>query len=1011
VRRFAITILCTIAVLAAGARLARAQSASSALAGRVVTEQGEPVVGAVVQARSEASGVVRTAVSDRRGRYQLLGLDPGQWLVAARLGDGGLSDTQTVALRLHQTTTVDFTVGVGLAEHVTVRAEPPLVDRRQTSGKLTVTGERASALPLAGRVATDLALLDSSVREAAEGTFFGERSAVFSVNGQSARSNSFLVDGVDNNDATSGTAMNSFFSQQVIQEFVLLTHQFSPEFGGGSGGILNIVTRRGNNEHGWEAFTQGTVPVWSESGSFVDSLPDSGLSQDSVERFQAGVTFGGPIRKDRAFYFVSYEHQQADEVIAYTGVDRDGIEGGRFIAPQEDDNFFLRTDFNIGPSNTLMLRLSGDDRTTEGVNVGGVFTPEAGFRIEEQDLQLAGTFNAVLGPGLLSETRMHASTSSFNQFANSDLPGVSRPSGVFGGNVLNRQLRDEVKLQLVQNFTWKTGPHTAKFGLDVSRSRTDIDVRFNPNGGFTYNYDIPFEPGDCGDILVTQIPFANPDGTVFCLSDPNGVDDDGDGIEDEPANIYSYPRVYARIDGQPQEKLDDTRIALFAQDRVEVGRRWLLDYGLRYDLSTFRLPASARVDSTIPNGGAPIDRDNLAPRFGFTFTPKADGKLIVRGGAGVFYDKLVLAFPAASAVTSGTRIGLSFPQGFAFEFTEGDVGTGEDNPALVFPEPLTLRFSTGTELETPYTVQYTLGMEHSFSERMALRVDVIRALGYHLPLIKDLNPVSGLVSGIYGLPLLTGELTACPVEDIDPTLDVGVPCHALDPETGSIAAIVTEGRSWYTGLNLDWLWRRSDSWLQASYTLSRAENLGSDPLKGGISLPPDSTDLSGERGRADGDRLHRLVLSGDSALPFWQVRAAAVLQLSSGMPYNITTGQDDNLDGILNDRPPGIDRNAGQSGSVDAVNAVRDQPVVPLAPLDSLPREPTFFQIDLRLYRSFGFGTGRRGAAQAFLQIFNLLDRENVGLVEGRAISPNFGEPVLLAGPPRTVELGLKVAY
>jgi hypothetical protein len=182
-------------------------------------------------------------------------------------------------------------------------------------------------------------------------------------------------------------------------------------------------------------------------------------------------------------------------------------------------------------------------------------------------------------------------------------------------------------------------------------------------------------------------------------------------------------------------------------------------------------------------------------------------------------------------------------------------------------------------------------------------------------------------------------------------------------------------------------------------------------LKGGISLPPDPTDLSGERGRADGDRLHRLVFSGDSALPWGGVRASTVVQLSSGMPYNITTGQDDNLDGILTDRPEGVDRNAGEDASVAAINAVRDQPVVPLSPISSVPDEPSFFQVDLRLYRAFGAGAGRRGRGELFLQIFNLLDRENVGLIEGRAISPNFGRPISLAGPPRTVELGLKFTH
>lgn len=1005
-RHLLIAALAALIVLALAPGKVLAQSASGSLTGRVLTEEREPVAEAVVQAKHESTANLRTTVTDRRGRYSFQGLALGEWTVVARLGDGGgLSDTRTAIVRLQQATKMDFSVGKGLSERVIVTAERPLVDTKETAGMLTVTGEQAGNLPVSGRVLTDLALLDSAVRRAAPGTFVGERGAVFTVNGQSARSNSFLVDGLDNNDSTSGTTTNSFFSQQVIEEFVLMTHQYAPEFGGASGGLLNIVTRQGSNKNVFEAFVQGTTDSWNRTGDFTESLPDSGIAQDAVERFQAGASFGGALSKDRSFFFGAYEHQEADNLLAYTGIDGDGNEGGRIVAPTEDDSLFLRTDFNLGTANTLMVRLSANDRSAEGINVGGIYTPEAGFSIEERDLQLAASLTTVISPTILGESRFLASTSEFEQIANSDLPGVTRPSGIFGGNVLNRQMRDEVKFQLIENITWKTGAHTAKFGIDLTHSSTDIDARFNPNGNFTYDYDIPFEPGDCGDIQVTQTATAAPDGSVICIGDPNGVDDDGDGVVDEPGNVYSYPLVYALIDGEPRATLEDTRIALFAQDKLDVGR-WLLEYGLRYDLSTYELPAGSGVDSIIPNGGASRDTNNLAPRLGFTWVPGADGKLVIRGGGGVFYDKLVLAFPATAAITSGTSIGLVPVAGFALEFTEENVEAGE-SPKLVSPEPLTLRFSTGTKLDTPYTVQWNIGIERAIGARQAFRADIVRSQGYDLPLIKDLNPVAGLVPGSIGAVMLLGE--PCPVEAIEADLPVGVPCHANDPEHGSIAAIVSEGKSWYTGLDLNYRWQSEASWFRASYTLSRSEDLGFDPLKGGISLPPDSSNIPGERGRSDGDRLHRLVLSGDLPLTVWGIRSSAVLQYSTGLPYNVTTGQDDNYDGILTDRPDGVGRNEGEDSSVAAINAVRDQEVVALDPIDSVPNEPDFFQLDLRLYKQFGIKD--KGFSEVFLQIFNLTGRENIGLIEGRAISPNFGQPITLAGPPQTFEVGLRVRY
>ena len=191
-----------------------------------------------------------------------------------------------------------------------------MIDAKETAGVLRITEEQMDSLPLSGRVFTDLALLDSSVQKAAPGVFFGERGTVFTVNGQSGRSNSFLVDGLDNNDQTSGTTLNAFYSQQVIDEFVLLTHQYAPEFGSASGGVLNIITKRGTNELGWGAFVQGSAAQWNNSGDFVDSLPERGETQDSVESGHAGFNFSGPFKKDRAFFFVAYEHMEFSDLIS-----------------------------------------------------------------------------------------------------------------------------------------------------------------------------------------------------------------------------------------------------------------------------------------------------------------------------------------------------------------------------------------------------------------------------------------------------------------------------------------------------------------------------------------------------------------------------------------------------------------------------------------------------------------------------------------------------------------------
>ncbi len=981
----------------------RAQTTTSTLAGVVRDAEGRPREGVLVRATSRATNAVRSAISEGEGVFRIELLQPGTWIVVAADQQGRRSEARLVELGLQQTVWVELVLREQVAERVVVTAEPPLLDPQRTGGELRIGQLQSEALPLAGRVATDLALLDPAVRPAPPGNFYGERGSVFVVHGQSGRSNAFLVDGLDNNDQTSGTTLNAFFSQQVIQEFVVLTSAYAPEFGRASGAVVNIVTQRGGNTPGGGAFVQGSFKNLNSGGPLAESLPLPPGVTAALGRWQTGLRLHGPLRRDRAFYFFAFEHQSSDDVLPFTGVQRDRTRGGVFVAPARDDNVFFRTDFEFKPNHTLMVRISADDRSTEGLNVGGVTTPEAGFRLEERDFQWAAAWTAILSPRRMNELRVLLGASRFDQFANSSRPGVARPSGVFGGNNLNLQRRDEDRVQLVENFTWRRGSHTLKLGLDVARSRTRLDVRFNPNGNFLYASDAPFEPGDGFDLFAGEdCVDATSEDVVPCPGEP-GVDDDGDGLVDEPALRETYPLVMTLIEGAPQATLRDTRLSFFVQDRWQASSRWVVDYGLRYDLSTFRLPPEARVATFIPNGGAGRDTNNLAPRFSFSYRRANEARWLVRGGAGVFYDKLVLAFPAVAAVTSQTRIGLLLAQGFGFEVTEDLVealGIEPLKELLVFPEAFVLRFSTGTRLDTPYTVQANVAFERAAGRRGAWRVNLLRAQGYHLPLMRDLNPVVCVLNQGKDSVLDPCARADTPEDLEDPRR---IPVH-LDTNTGSIAAVVTEGRSWYTGLDLAYQWRGDDGWFSAGYTFSRAEDLGPDPLTGGVYLPADSANLARERARADSDRRHRLALGWDTSIG-GGFRASGLLQVASGAPFNVTTGRDDNLDGIATDRPPGVPRNSGGATPLEPVNRIRQEEGLP--PVGAL-HEPSLVQLDLRVGRPFSI---ERASAELFVQVFNLLDRFNGGPIEGRVTSADFGRAIGQTGPPRTVEFGLKFAW
>ncbi|HKQ96662.1 MAG TPA: TonB-dependent receptor, partial [Candidatus Polarisedimenticolia bacterium] len=512
--RRAAAILVAAALLAAAVLAAPAvvfaQSTTGSITGLVQAPDGAPLPGAVVEARSDETGAVRGAMTDASGRYRFDLLTLGTWTLQAHVGDGSPGAPLKVMVTLQSTATADLVAGGTLTETVTVTAAAPLVDRERTGGELSIDRSIVEDIPIAGRQVTDLALLDASVRQAPPADLFGERGTVFVINGQSGRGNSFLVDGLDNNDLTSNTTLNQSFSPLVIREFKVLTHQFAPEFGRAAGGVLNIVTRQGTNKPELGFFAQGILPGLSQEGEFVAGLPDTEGDGDVTGRFDTGIGLGGPIRKDKAFWFLAYEHQESDDVVTWTGVGRDGVAGGFLQAPRGDDNLFLRGDFNLTDGHTLMVRLSADDRSTDMLRVAGRATPEAGFTLDEKDTQFAATLTSVLSPTLLNEARLLVGSSAFDQGANSGRPGVDRPSGVFGGNNLYSQERDENRFQVVDNVSWQKGPHALKFGADVIRSRTTIDTAFNPNGSFSYNTDLPFTVGDCLDLDVNQGDLDDP---------------------------------------------------------------------------------------------------------------------------------------------------------------------------------------------------------------------------------------------------------------------------------------------------------------------------------------------------------------------------------------------------------------------------------------------------------------------------------------------------------------------
>lgn len=1020
-----ISLLVALA-LGAGAPLpCNAQSVSATLTGQVTDPAGSPVPEALVTLRHEETAALRQVFTGADGRYTLGMLRPGHYTL--RLEAGGFEPLvqQGVTLPLQGTVTLNLTLATTVLEEVTVTADRPLLDASDTSGGLAVGAREIADLPLSGRVFTDLAMLDASLRPVAPGTFVGERSAVFAANGQGGRSNTFLVDGLDNNDLTVGSRTNSLFSQQVVQEFRVMTDGYAPEFGRASGGVLNILTRSGGNEHEGGFFLQGSSGTFNEEGDFVAPLAPVPDDLETVERLNFGGWASGPMRREKAFYFVAYEEGRSDSLVPFLGLTRDQRDlaeavikgalpspgpgrlpyGGRLLAPDRSQNFFAKFNMIPAPDHQVEVRLSWDEADVHGLNVGGVNTDEWGHTMEEATYQAAASLTSTIGTRWFNEARLLASRSELDQEANSIRPGVDRPSGRYGGNHLQYQGRIEERFQLVDNVSRVHGKHAIKFGMDLQWVKVDIETAFNPNGIFLYTNDDLFEPGD------------NQLGGIGAV----GIDDDGDcygegcdqpgtpGAPCDPSHPFcdefpdfdTYPLVFQLIEGAPQADFDTNLAALFAQDEVRVSETLQLTYGLRYDLNTFELDPAYAIPDGPPNGGAKADRDNIAPRFAFTWTPSRT--VLVRGGVGMFYDKVVLGFPAVSAITGQQTLGILPMRSLRIPWNEDTVeerGVDFLRAILVSEPRFSMQFTTGTVLDTPYTVQGNLGVETRVAADTVFSATGVYSRGYHIPLLRDINPV------------VRFEFLGSP--------DRKLPVHRYE-DLGSISSVETMGNSWYWAFGLGIERREGKARYRFSYVYSRAEDEGSDPLRGGISLPADSDDIPGERGRSDNDQRHRAVFAGTWETPWWGLYVSPVITFATGIPYSIYTTEDSNGDGLVNDRPceradpdqpctgenvtSRLERNSGKDTPLDLVNELRRAEGLPT--VDKLD-EPVFFQVDLRLSKRF---RSKETLIEAYLQVFNLFDRVNAGPIDGRIGSRYFGQPLALLGPPRTVEMGVRVDF
>jgi outer membrane receptor protein involved in Fe transport len=517
-----LSVILAIAVFLVGTGSALAQGGASTaqLNGTVTDPSGASVAGAAVTVRNTDTNTTSTATSNDRGFYFLANLNPGNYELKASY-KGFANYTQTgIVLTVGQAATIN--VGLQVAsqgERVVVTTEVPTIEPTKTEISQVVNTEQIASLPISGRLFTDFALLTPGVATSRTslGTTFTEYEATqISFGGMRSFSNEITVDGADFVNTASGI-QRATPPQESVQEFRVVNNSFGAESGRALGGIVNIVTKGGTNDlHGsvYEYFQNNAL----DSRNLLQK-PEPNLQSvflpDTLQQNQFGGTLGGPIRKDKTFFFVNYEGKRRgesplfppdlvnnvlliDQAKALIGLAPEGCSAGLaaclpgflgkpsnitqaqaigflkpFLKTSNNDYGFARLDEQINANNRLAIRYNAEDSRNSGELVGqtldggGIGVPSGGRDLFVRDQSLVGTLDTVLKPNLVNTALLQYARRHYNFPGMTGQPDFSILNDLeLGHNFGTNDRLYESRVQGADSVAWVKGNHVAKFGFD-----------------------------------------------------------------------------------------------------------------------------------------------------------------------------------------------------------------------------------------------------------------------------------------------------------------------------------------------------------------------------------------------------------------------------------------------------------------------------------------------------------------------------------------------------------------
>lgn len=932
---FRVCILCGVGL----ASVAQETIHHASVSGRVTDPSGAVVEKANMTARHVDTNSTSATTTDREGRFRFPYLKVGPHEITVR--QPGFSDAvRSLALNVGAAYDLTFALVIGSTEtNVNVLSEAAVLEAARSQIAGTVSQTEVRNMPLNGRNFLDLALLVPGVSPTNTGSnqLFAETSAVpgqgISVGSQRNFSNNFVVDGLSANDDAAGLS-GVFYGLDTVQEFQVVTSGAQAELGRALGGFINVVTKSGTNS------LHGDLYGYFRNQRFNAANPLSNNKLPSTQA-QYGASLGGPVVRDRSFYFGSFEQRQLNQsgliTIAPANVaainsrlDAIGYQGSRIATgiypnPVHLTNVLGKLDHQFSARDQFTVRYSVydvDSRNSRGAGALNAATASSGLDNNDQTIAVSNIFT--VSPRTVNETR--------GQFTHSELlalpsdpagPAVSI-SGVanFGRLSSSPAGRLNNLYEIVNNVSHQAGSHALRAGVSILYNDSTITFPRSIRGSYAFSSLANFLQGVYNNAGFTQT-FGN---TVVSQTNPNA--------------------------------------GFFVQDEWKATPSLTFNAGLRYDLQFLE---------TINT-----DTNNISPRTGFAWSPFASRRTVIRGGFGLFYDRVPLRGLANALLSRWNTTELTSESQVSVSLAPTQTG------APVFPNVLTTlpagvlaNFTTmNPNIQNAYSQQRSVEIEQQLGPHTTLSIGYQHLRGLHLIAAVNQNVPACAASG---------NNNGC----------------RPNPNYANNSQYSSQADSRYNGLHISFV-QRPTRWgnYRVSYTYSKSLNNIGEFF---FSSPIDPFNIWRDYGRSDDDQRHRVVFNGSINTPtgaaknMWErvshgFQLSGMLQYYSALPLNITTGATTIQGTTARPTVNGdfVSRNAGVG--------------------------PDYFNVNLRVSRAFALGEHLR--IEALAEAFNALNHRNNLTQNGvfgtgaypSSPSATFGQ-VTAVNDPRVIQLALRLRF